>query len=386
MLTLERSKAMHVADFLVVGAGIAGASVAAELSAANSVVLIEAESQPGYHSTGRSAALFSEIYGNRVIRNLSRASRHRMLEASPRFAEGPFTSPRGSLFIAATEHVDLLQRFAAQDDVRAATRYLDIGEAQALCPLLRPEYVAASLYEPGARDIDVHRLHHAYLRQFREQGGRLSTSFRLDAIDRRAGLWEIHFETETFAAPILINAAGAWADHVAMLASVAPAGLRPLRRTALLGDGPEGYSFRTWPAVIAAEESFYFKPDAHRLLLSPADESLTAPCDAQPEEWDVALAIDRVTAAANIPVPRILHRWAGLRTFASDRIPVVGFDPASPGFFWLAGQGGYGVQTAPALAIVAAALASGRSIPQAIADFDVGAEELSPHRLLPAPA
>jgi D-arginine dehydrogenase len=385
MITLERTRATQVADFLVVGAGIAGASVAAELSTAYSVVLIEAESQPGYHSTGRSAALFSEIYGNRVIRNLSRASRHRMLESSPPFAEGPFTGPRGSLFIATTEQLDLLRSFAAQDDVRAATRHLDMGAALALCPVLRPDYVAAALYEPGARDIDVHRLHQAYLRRFREQGGRLLTSCRLDAIERTAGVWEIRSEMQTLAAPILINAAGAWADQIAMLASVAPAGLRPLRRSALLVDGPEGSSFRTWPAVIAADESFYFKPDANRLLLSPADETLTAPCDAQPEEWDVAVAIDRVTAAANIPVPRILHRWAGLRTFARDRIPVVGFDPAGPGFFWLAGHGGYGVQTAPALAIVAAALASGRSIPEAIADFDVVAEELSPRRLLAVP-
>src|ERR1700678_4106040 len=342
MITLEPTRATQVADFLVVGAGIAGASVAAELSAAHSVVLIEAETQQGYHSTGRSAALFSEIYGNRVIRNLSRASRYRMLESSPPFAEGPFTGPRGSLFIATTEQVDLLRNFAAQDDVRAATRHLDTVAALALCPVLRADYVAAALYEPGARDIDVHRVHQAYLRRFREQGGRLSTSFRLDAIERTAGVWEIRSEMQTVAAPILINAAGAWADQIAMLASVAPAGLRPLKRSALLVDGPEGSSFRTWPAVIAADESFYFKPDANRLLLSPADETLTAPCDAQPDEWDVAVAIDRVTAGAHIPVPRILYRWAGLRTFARDRIPVVGFDPASPGFFWLAGHGGYG--------------------------------------------
>jgi len=371
-----------VNDFVVIGAGIAGASVAAELSALHSVLLIEAETQPGYHSTGRSAALFSEIYGNRIVRSLSRASKRHMWDLAPSFASGPFTTPRGTLFVATLAQMDLLRDFASQQDIRPVTRELDRESTLALCPALRPDYPAGSLYEPNSRDIDVHSLHQAYLRQFRQRGGRLLTSRRLHAIGRAGAGWEIQADEERFAAPVVINAAGAWADQVATLASVGPVGLRPLRRTALLIDGPTGHSFRAWPAVIAADESFYFKPDAGQLLLSPADETPVEPCDVQPEEWDIAMAIDRVTAATEIPVARIRRRWAGLRTFAEDRTPVVGFHPAHSGFFWLAGQGGYGVQTAPALALVAAALACNRPIPPMIADFGVAAEDLSPSRLI----
>jgi D-arginine dehydrogenase len=224
-------------------------------------------------------------------------------------------------------------------------------------------------------------LHQAYLRKLREQGGLLMKSTRVDAIRRSADDWVVHAGQESFIAPILINAAGAWADQIASIASVAPIGLRPLRRTAILVDAPEGHAIEAWPLVIAADESFYFKPDAGRLLLSPADETLVDPGDVQPEEWDIAVAVDRVTAATDIEVRRIRHRWAGLRTFAVDRSPVVGFDRAASGFFWLAGQGGYGVQTAPALALVAAALACDQPIPQVISDFGVDAADMTPRRL-----
>jgi D-arginine dehydrogenase len=372
---------MKHTDFIVIGAGIAGASVAAELSVNHSVCLLEAESRPGYHSTGRSAALFSEMYGNRVIRALSRASRRQLFEPCADFAESPWTTSRGALFIATTSQVAELGRYADQQDVRAIARRLDTAAARALCPILRSDHVAAGLYEPNASDIDVNGLHQAYLRQLRANRGILLTSRPVEEIGRSAGIWEVRAGADTFAAPIVINAAGAWADQVAGLASVRPVGLRPLRRTAVLVDAPTGYSINNWPLVIAADESFYFKPDAGVLLLSPADETLTEPCDVQPDEWDIAVAVERVTAAADISVHRIRHRWAGLRTFAEDRTPVVGFDPEAAGFFWLAGQGGYGVQTAPALAIAAAALASGRPIPQVVADFGVVAADLSPHRL-----
>jgi D-arginine dehydrogenase len=372
---------MKAFDFVVVGAGIAGASVAAELSAKHSVCLLEAESQPGYHSTGRSAALFSEMYGNRVVRSLSRASRQQLLEPSSSFAARPWTTPRGALFVASTGQREQLRSMAEEADVRLVARELSAVATRALCPALRSDYVVAGLYEPNACNIDVHGLHQAYLRKLREDGGLLMKSTRVDAINRSAGDWVVHAGQETFAAPILINAAGAWADQIASIASVAPIGLRPLRRTAILVDAPEGHSISAWPLVIAADESFYFKPDAGRLLLSPADETLVDPSDVQPEEWDIAVAVDRVTAATDIEVHRIRHRWAGLRTFAVDRSPVVGFDRAASGFFWLAGQGGYGVQTAPALALVAAALACDQPIPQVIAEFGVVAADMSPHRL-----
>jgi D-arginine dehydrogenase len=367
-------------DFIVIGAGIAGASVAAELAANHSVCLLEAEAQPGYHSTGRSAALFSEVYGNRLVRGLSRASRRQMFEPSSTFASQPWTTPRGAVFIANREQTGDLQSLAGQRDIHPFVHELNAADTRALCPVIRSDYVAG-LYEPGASDIDVHGLHQAYLRQLRGLGGRLVTSRRVDAISRVAGDWVIEAGEEKFVSPILINAAGAWADQVAILASVAPVGLRALRRTAILVDAPEGHSIRAWPLVIAADETFYFKPEAGKLLLSPADETHVDPGDVQADEWDVAVAVDRVTAAVDIEVHRVRHRWAGLRTFAPDRSPVVGYDQAAAGFFWLAGQGGYGVQTAPALAIVAAALARGQPIPQAIADFGVDAADLSPRRL-----
>jgi D-arginine dehydrogenase len=371
---------MNSTDYLVIGAGIAGTSVAAELSMGHSVCLLEAEPHPGYHSTGRSAALFSETYGNKVVRSLSRASRRQLFEPSAGFSTESCATRRGTLFVATREQADALRNWAEQEDLRAVAHAVDAESARALCPVLRPDYVVAGVYEPNSYDIDVHGLQQAYLRQLRKHAGVLMTSRRVEAIRRTAAHWEVQAGTEIFTAPVLINAAGAWADHVASLAAVNRSGLRPLRRTAVLVDAPEGCSASAWPAVIAADESFYFKPDAGMLLLSPADETLMEPCDVQPDEWDIAVAVDRVTAAADIPVHRVRRRWAGLRTFAQDRVPVVGFDPATPGFFWLAGQGGYGVQTAPALARVAAALACGRAIPQPIADFGIEAADLSPHR------
>jgi D-arginine dehydrogenase len=376
---MDKTRPNH-SDFVVIGAGIAGASVAAELSAQHSVCVLEAEPQPGYHSTGRSAALFSETYGNRVIRGLSRASRQAMFEPESDFGSAPWTTRRGTLFVAPAPDVERLRAFASEPDVRSRAFEIDAAAARALCPALKGDHFVAGLYEPNAADIDVHGLHQAYLRQLRARGGILRTSRRVEAIHRSGSNWVIRAGEEEFTAPILINAAGAWADQIASLASVPPVGLRPLRRTAILVDAPEGRDIGAWPLVIAADETFYFKPDAGRLLLSPADETPTEPCDVQPEEWDVAVAVDRVTAVTDIEVTRIRSRWAGLRTFARDRSPVVGFDSAVVGFFWLAGQGGYGVQTVPALSRVAASLALAGPVPQPIADFGVDAGDLSPQR------
>jgi D-arginine dehydrogenase len=370
---------MDKVDFLVVGAGIAGSSVAAELSRGHSVCLLEAEDQPGYHSTGRSAAVFSELYGAPIVRSLSRASKRQLFEPTA-FAPGTFATQRGALFVATIERAEHLCGTNNAEIVRGTARKLETQAALALCPVLRPESVDVGLYEPGAADIDVHSLHQAYLKQLREHGGHLLTSRRVEAITRSAGIWEVNSGTETFAASVLINAAGAWAEQIALLASVTPLGLTPRRRTAVLIDAPEGHDIRNWPFVVDADETFYFKPDAGLLLLSPADEAPTEPCDAQADEWDVAMAVHRVTEATDLTVHRIRRRWAGLRTFAADRIPVVGFDPEVTDFFWLAGQGGFGVQTAPALSRVAAALACDQPIPPVIADFGVQTSALSPGR------
>jgi D-arginine dehydrogenase len=258
--------------------------------------------------------------------------------------------------------------------------FIDAYEARAQVPLLREDYLAGAALDAAAMDIDVHALHQGFLRGARTAGAELIMSSPVTQVQRRNGVWSIVLHGATITAPILINAAGAWADEIAILCGAAAIGLQPLRRTAMLIDPPQGVDIHQWPAVIDADEQFYFKPDAGKLLLSPADENPSPPCDAQPEELDIALAVDRVEAALNLEVRRIGHRWAGLRTFSADRAPVVGFDAQRAGFFWCAGQGGYGIQTAPAMGRTAAALAKHESLPCDIASHGLTAEDLSPRR------
>lgn len=358
-------------DIAVIGAGIAGASLAAELSLSKRVVLVERESHPGYHTTGRSAALFTETYGPPVIRALSRASTA-FFDAPPDgFAEHPLLLPRGVLMIARDDQMETLRRLVAEVAPLGDVRLVDAAEAEARAPLLRKGYVAGAMVEPGARDIDVHGLHHGYLKQFRARGGTLLTQTDVRGLARDGGGWQIETGTTILQADVIVNAAGAWADEIAALAGAAPVGLMPKRRTALIVAAPEGVDPGGWPMVVDVDESFYMKPDAGRLLISPADETPSPPCDAQPDEYDIAVCVDRIETAFDLSVRRIENRWAGLRSFVADKTPVAGYDPHVPGLFWLAGQGGYGIQSAPALARVAAALVEGRDIPGDIADQGV---------------
>ena len=373
---------MLEADVIVVGSGIAGASVAAHLAATCTVILLEGETRPGYHATGRSAALFSEIYGNSVIRALTRASRDFMRRPDGEFTPSALTRPRASLFVATSAQLPALERLAALPDVAPETRRLTAGEARELCPALRADYVAAALLEHGSADIDVHALHDGYLRQCRRRGGRIVCDSLVHAVTHDGRRWRAEAPAATFAAPIIVNAAGAWADHVAGLAGVEPLGLMPLRRTAILVDAPGEFACSGWPMVIDIDEEFYFKPDAGSLLLSPADETPALPGDVQPEEWDVAVAVERIQTATTLDIRTLKRRWAGLRTFAPDRTPVVGFCAAKPGFFWLAGQGGYGIQTAPALSRAAAALILGETLPTDLLELGLRATDLSPSRFV----
>lgn len=345
------------ADFIVIGAGIAGAGVAYELARHASVIVLEGESQPGYHSTGRSAALFSEIYGNATVRALSRASRDFLLTPPRGFAASSLLKPRGALFIANAEQVASYEALRHAPDVVRYTREVDREEGLRLVPILKEEWLARAMIEEGAQDIDVHSLHQGFLRGMKERGAALVTSGLVQSIVREVDTWRVVAAGQEFRAPVVINAAGAWADEIAALAGVAPIGLEPRRRTALLTDGPPDTPIESWPMVIDVGDSFYFKPDAGRLLVSPADETPCAPCDAQPDDLDVAIAVDRFEQATSVVVRHVRHRWAGLRSFVADRSPVIGFDAAAPGFFWLAGQGGYGIQTSWAAAELAAALA-----------------------------
>ncbi len=364
-------------DILVIGAGIAGASVAAQLAQTHRVAILEREEFPGYHSTGRSAALFSEIYGNSVVRALSRASRDFFYAPPPDFAAHPLVKPRGSLYIANTEQLPRLEAFAQASDLAGSIRRLTAAEALRICPILRPDYISAAVIEDDAADVDVNELHQGYLRQFRGAGGALFLDADVGTLAHRDGKWIAETATGTFAAPIVVNAAGAWADAVASKAGLSPLNIRPCRRTAVLAELPAGTSADTWPMVIDIDETFYLKPDAGFLLISPADETPVAACDVQPEEYDIAVAIHRVEEATTLMVKRTRKRWAGLRSFAPDRSPVIGFDSHAPGFFWLAGQGGYGIQTAPAAARLAAALLRGET-PSDLGDISIA--QLSPER------
>jgi D-arginine dehydrogenase len=368
------------ADFLIIGAGIAGASAAFELSKQGRVVLLEREDQPGYHSTGRSAALFTEAYGNATIRALTRASRGFFTAPPSGFASAPLLTPRGALTIASADRQAAFAQALAELAARSDTiREVTIDRAVALFPPLERSFARHAYYEPDAMDMDVHAIHQGFLKGFRAQGGILHTAVRIARIEPG---WRLQADATTYAAPVLVNAAGAWADVVAALAGVAPIGLVPKRRTALLFDPPPGAASAAWPMVVDIDETCYVKPDAGRLLLSPADETPSPPTDAQPEELDIALAIERLQGFTSLRVARVTHKWAGLRSFVADKTLVAGEAPGAAGFFWCAGQGGYGIQTSPSMGRIVAALATGRAIPPDIADQGVTAAALDPARFV----
>jgi len=337
-------------DVLVVGAGIAGSSVAFELAARRDVILVERETRPGYHSTGRSAAMLSETYGVPAVRALARASRSFLADPPAGFTETALLSPRGMLHIAGHHQLATLD---AAGPAPSSVQRLGRAAVRDLVPILDPGYVAGGLFEPDAMAIDVDALHQGYLRGLRRRG-RLITDAEVTAVARTDG-WRVETSAGVITAAVLVDAAGAWADQLAAMAGVRPVGLVAKRRTAILIEPPRGHDPAGWPMVIDIDERFYFKPEAGTLLVSPADETPVAPCDVQPEEIDVALAAARFEEVTGHAVRRIGHRWAGLRSFVADHAPVVGPDPEVPGFVWLAGQGGFGVMTAPAMARIAAA-------------------------------
>lgn len=360
-------------DILVIGGGIAGASAAAELARTHRVVLLEGEDTPGYHSTGRSAAVFSECYGNRAVRALTRASRDFFHGPPAEFSPYPLIRRRGWLHIASARQAAALESFLTTDDMAPRVRRIGPEEALALSPLLRPEAAAAGgAYEEDAADIDVNAIHQGYLRLLRRHGTIL-TRAHVTALARVDGTWLLESTAGRFQAPIVVNAAGAWADEIASLAGLAPLRIQACRRTAVLLELAGSEASDDWPLTIDIEEAYYFKPDAGLLLISPADETPIEPCDAQPEELDVATAIDRVERATRVVINRVRRSWAGLRSFAPDRSPVIGFDAAAPGFFWLAGQGGYGIQTAPAASRLTAALIRREALPPSLRGLDPAA-------------
>ncbi|MGY8523911.1 NAD(P)/FAD-dependent oxidoreductase [Paracidovorax citrulli] len=376
-----------IADFVIVGAGIAGASLGYRLAAKASVLMLERESQPGYHSTGRSAAMFMETYGTPAIRALTRAGRAFYENPPAGFApegeQAPLLTPRGVLYVASEDQLDLLD--AAYEDARARSPNVQrVGQEAmlALAPCLRPEVVVAGMTEPDACDIDVHALHQGFLRGFRQQGGVLVNDAHVQSLRYGEGRWEIALEDgRTFLARNIVNAAGAWADAVAALADVPPVGLQPCRRSAFTFPAPEGVDTSAWPAVVGIDESFYFKPDAGQLLGSPANADPMPPHDVVAEEIDIATGIWHIEQTTTLRIPRPSHTWAGLRSFVPDGDPVIGWDNHRPGFFWLAGQGGYGIQSAAGASSLAASLLLDLPLDDALVREGVDAQALGPGRL-----
>ncbi|EKE69861.1 NAD(P)/FAD-dependent oxidoreductase [Oceanibaculum indicum] len=368
-------------DFLVIGGGIAGASAGYELAKHGRVILAEKESQPGYHTTGRSAALFAEGYGNAPIRALTRASRA-FFEAPPEgFTEAPLLTPRGAMIVATAEQMPILEK--AYEETRATlpgVEWLDAAGVLRHAPVLREGYAVAGFYNEGERDMDVNAIHQGYLRGIRAAGGQIVTDAEITSLAREGDGWRVETRAGSFSAAVVVNAAGAWADEIAALAGVAKVGLQPKRRTAFTFDAPDGMDVHALPAVVDAEENWYFRPESGRLMGSPADEIDSPPCDAQPDEMDIAIAVDRIEQATIFQIRRLASRWAGLRSFVADRTMVAGFAPETKGFFWLAGQGGYGIQTAPAMGRLTASLATGNGLPADIAGFGVSAADLAPDR------
>ena len=357
-------------DFVIVGAGMAGASLAAELAPTGSVLILEAEDIPGYHATGRSAAFWSETYGGPAVQPLTSASHDFLAAPPPDFSERSFLICRGALHVAEPSGDQALEEFLAEFARSGVALEPVSGSALAAhCPGLRDNWRRA-VWEPSCADIDVGGLHQAYLRAAKRSGAELRCSAAVTGIDRSNDRWRVNIVGESVDTGVVINAAGAWADKIAALAGIPAIGIAPFRRTVvqLLTEpaAPERL-----PLVIDAEGRFYFKSEGRgRVWLSPHDETPTPAGDIAAEELDIALAIDRFGKAVDWKIQAVERKWAGLRSFASDRLPVYGFDPSSPGFFWYAGQGGFGIQTAPAAARLGRALILGEPLPPSLEAVD----------------
>ncbi len=365
-------------DFVIIGGGIAGIGCAAGLPDDARIVVLEAEASVGYHASARSAAIFIPAYGGDEIRRLS-ALAEPYFESPPDALDTPgLLSPRGELLIAVEgEEEDMSAVLAAAPGIEELT----VDEAVAQVPILRREVIRRVCIEPRARDIDADRLLHAWLRLARRRGTTVHTAAPATGLAREDGRWRVDTPRGVFRAPVVVNAAGAWCDAVAGLAGLAPLGLVPHRRSAAVLPPPGDLDVNAWPLFGSVNETWYAKPLAGKLMVSPADEDPVPPHDAFTDDMVLAEGLYRYEQAVTEPVTRVEHQWAGLRTFAPDRVPVVGFDPRVEGLFWLAGQGGYGIQTAPAMSRLAAARLVGEDLDEAWAAL---AGRLDPARLVNA--
>ncbi|MGO3325789.1 NAD(P)/FAD-dependent oxidoreductase [Gordonia sp. (in: high G+C Gram-positive bacteria)] len=368
-------------DVIVIGGGIAGVSIGYELAADQRICLLEQESTLAFHTTGRSAALYLETFGNATVRTLTSASRAFLTDPCADF-DGPILTPRPYLVFARQGRGDALTGFC--DEVRRqvpAVEMLSADDAIGLAPYLRRDAIAAALVDPTSMEIDVHALHQGYVRGLRQRGGKIRTRAAVTALDRADGVWTATLaDGETVSAPVVVDAAGAWADSIAELAGAAATDLSPKIRTIFAVDAPDSLTTSTLPVVDDLDNTFYLKPEANGLLCSPADETPSHPHDVRPSDLDIARAIESVNEVTDLGLRHVRSSWAGLRTFAPDRSPVVGFDPGVDGFFWFAGQGGYGIQMADGLARTGAAIFRGQTMPSEVAAGGVRPADLAPDR------
>lgn len=367
-------------DFVIIGGGIAGLALAAELAELGTTLVVEAEAMPGTHSSGRSAALYTPNFGPAVVRALNRASEPMLIEPETDFTDVPLMSARGALSIAAPGDEPALGTLAALASTDHPVHPVTASEALAMAPLLRPERVAAALYEPGVMDMDVDALQRSCLARLRARGGALVCDARVARCEPLGGGWAIEAGTLSTSARTVVNAAGAWAGELAALAGATAVPLVPKRRTAIVVDAPGGIDVARLPAIDFAGSDAYLKPEAGRIMASLGDQVPVHAHDAQPDELTVARTVDWLERESVVDVRAAPHAWAGLRTFAPDGCPVVGFDPLRPGFFWLAGQGGYGIMMALSLARAARGLIAGTGLPKALLAEGVTEEALAPGR------
>jgi D-arginine dehydrogenase len=373
---------MRTYDFAIIGGGIAGASAAYELQSQGQTLLIEREPLPGHHTTGRSAAFLVQSYGTRVVQLLTRAGRNFLEHPPEDFSPQPLLQPRPVLWVARHDQREQLLERAKRAVISGADlEEIDARDAHAMCPIFREKYVAMAVLDRRAHHIDVAALLAAYLRGFRAGGGTVVTRAGVTALEPTGSGWEIVCGESRYAAGTIVNAAGAWAEEIGTLAGARPIGLTPLRRTAITFDPPPGTHIANWPLVIDADERFYFKPEGAQLLASPCDEIPSPPCDAVPDDLGVALAAERVMGATTLEIHNLRRSWAGLRSFVSDRGPVIGPDPDIPGFFWLAGQGGFGIMTSSSAARAATSLIVDGALPAEQKAIGLTPELLGPSRL-----
>jgi D-arginine dehydrogenase len=364
-------------DVVVVGAGIAGASVGYELARDHEVLVLERESVAGYHTTGRSAAIFTTGYEHGAANALARASRP-FFENPPDHFAATLLTPLPLAVIGRADQKKRFKRFVKEVG-KDQVEVLEGATLAELCPVLDTDIVIAAV-DRAAMEIDVNALHQGYLAGVRLRGSEVRTGAEVTALQWAGDRWRIAAGDRILTAPTIVDAAGAWGDRVAALAGVEPLGLTPMRRTAFTFDAPEGTEISGWPMVVDVDEDFYFKPERSQFMGSLADETPMEPHDVGVEEVDVALAIERIEAATTLEITHVPRTWAGLRTFTPDRMPAIGFDPGQRGFFWLVGQGGFGIMTAPAAARAAAALVDGHRLPDDLIAAGVRFSEIDPAR------